>query len=88
MQSIDAFLHVRPFIEDGPHRGLAMFFNPTSETLKDIIEVPLYYTGLATSALISMEGGNHVQEMKLSRGYTIQVPIKLEAKSFTWMLIH
>ena len=87
MQSIDAFLHVRPFPgSHDPFRGLAMFFNPTSGTLHDNIEVSLYYTGLTTSALVSMEGRNP-KEMTLSRSYTIQIPVTLKAKTFTWMTI-
>ena len=31
VQSIDAYLHVRPKKDGGQHRGLAMIFNPTSE---------------------------------------------------------
>jgi hypothetical protein len=76
MQSIDIFLHVRPFLEDGAYRGLAMFFNPTSEVIKDTYDLPLYYTGLEDQALVTLEGVKSTSKMfKLSRDYNINVAI-------------
>ena len=72
MQSIDGFLHVRPFLEDGPFRGLAMFFNPTCEEIKDTIEIPLYYTGLTDTVLVTVQGNKaSTEKYTLSRKYTI-----------------
>ena len=76
MQSIDGFLHVRPFVEDSPYRGLAMFFNPTNHKIKELIEIPLYYTGLTTTAKVTLEGQKGTTEQfTLARDYTIEVPI-------------
>ena len=76
MQSIDGFLHVRPFVEDSPYRGLAMFFNPTSHKIKEVIEIPLYYTGLTTSAKVTLEGKKGTTtQFTLARDFTIEVPI-------------
>ena len=76
MQDIDGFMHVRPFIKDSPFRGLAMFFNPTSYLIKDMIEIPLYYTGLETEATVILQGNKDTaQKFQLQRDYTIEVPL-------------
>ena len=88
MQTIDAYLHVRSERDGGIYRGLAMIFNPTSETLKDELEVPLYYTGLNSKALVMLEGDKSTaQEFELSRNYKITISIVLKPKSYTWILI-
>ena len=71
MQSIDGFLHVKPF--DGHFRGLAMFFNPTTEIINDTIEIPLYYTGLTHDVLVTVQGNKSTtQKYTLSRQFTIE----------------
>ena len=88
MQSIDSYLHVRPKKDGGIYRGLAMIFNPTSETIKDDLEIPLYYTGLSTKAQVMFKGDKSTsQEFVLSRDYKITISINLQPKSFTWILI-
>ena len=88
MQSIDSYLHVRPKKDGGTYRGLAMIFNPTSETIKDDLEIPLYYTGLSTKAQVIFEGDKSTsQEFFLSRDYKIAISLNLQPKSFTWILI-
>ena len=53
-----------------------MFFNPTSDTIKELIEIPLYYTGLETKATVILQGKFiEAQEFKLRRDYAIEVPI-------------
>ena len=64
------------FVKESPFRGLAMFFNPTSDTIKELIEIPLYYTGLETKATVILQGKFiEAQEFKLRRDYAIEVPI-------------
>ena len=56
MQSIDVFLHVPDTLfYNGEVKGLAMFFNPTLETLTSYINIPLYYTGLEEKAVVIKE---------------------------------
>ena len=56
MQSIDVFLHVPDnLFYEGEIKGLAMFFNPTLETLRNYINLPLYYTGLEERAIVVYE---------------------------------
>ena len=77
MQGIDGFLHVRPFLEDSDYRGFAMFFNPTNEIIKEMAEIPLYYTGLQTKATVILEGDWATkEEYKLDRDYSIEVPLR------------
>ena len=51
MQSIDAYLHVRPVKDGGQYRGLAMIFNPTSEVSKIISKIYICISSLHLSAL-------------------------------------
>ena len=83
MQSIDAFMHVNPFLAE---KALAMVFNPTDTTLKQNLTLPLYYTGLEDEALVSEQEGQG-QRIKLSRDYSIEVEVALKARSLTWFLI-
>ena len=58
------------------------------QTLKDELEIPLYYTGLSTKAFVIFEGNrSNGQDFQLSRDYKITIPINLEPKSYTWILI-
>ena len=93
MQGLDGFLHVRPFLEDSDYRGFAMFFNPTNEIIKEMAEIPLYYTGLQTKATVILEGDWATkQEYKLDRDYSIEVPLRkfqfLYKKSSIILILH
>lgn len=88
MQSIDVFLHVRPFIQDSPYRGLALFFNPTNDVIKDKLELPLYYTGLTKTAWVILEGDKSTgREFSLDRRYHIEVGVTIKPNSYTWIVI-
>ncbi|MFV0482753.1 MAG: NPCBM/NEW2 domain-containing protein [Bacteroidales bacterium] len=79
----DGFMHVNPALKE---KGLAMFFNPTSEDMEREIELPLYYTGLSKTAIISEKGAN-TKEYELSRDYKVKVSIKIPANSYNWVLV-
>ena len=61
MQSWDGWLHVNPYAyggaeegaEEGAEVGVAMLFNPTMKAMQARVSVPLYYTGLDTTATVS-----------------------------------
>ena len=58
------------------------------QTLKDELEIPLYYTGLSNKALVIFEGNRSTaQDFQLSRDYKITISVKLGQKSYTWILI-
>lgn len=79
----DGWLHVNPLLKQ---KGLMMIFNPTKEIMTRTLHVPLYYTGLATSASVSIMGAPPVQ-YPLRRDHQIQMKVNLEPESFQWILI-
>jgi len=81
MQSIDCFMHVNPSLSV---KGLAMVFNPTGETKTMNLSIPLYYTGLDTLATIKEQDLGTGNIYTLHRDYTVEIPVKLAAKSLTW----
>jgi len=82
LQGIDAFLHVNPWLRE---KGLMMVFNPTHEHLSDILTVPLYYTGLTNSTLVSERGVVNTTYW-LDRHYDVFVPVDLAPLNITWFL--
>ncbi|CAF1288987.1 unnamed protein product [Didymodactylos carnosus] len=84
MQSVDSFMHVNPYLND--IKGLAMVFNPTSESINTILTLPLYYTGLIDVAHVS-EQENEWKTYTLARNYDIYIPVSLQPLGITWFLI-
>ncbi|MFA6240497.1 MAG: hypothetical protein WC655_06190, partial [Candidatus Hydrogenedentales bacterium] len=80
---LDCMLHVNAAL---PERGLAMVFNPTDEAIKETIELPLYYSGLTTTAKIREQDGK-VEEYTLDRSYRAKVKVKVPAKGITWLVV-
>ena len=57
-------------------KGLAFFFNPTGENLEQVIEVPLYYTGLTSTATVIFEDDQATKgTYTLRRDYAIEISI-------------
>ena len=57
-RDLDGILHVNPQL---PERGLAVFYNPTSETIAREFDLPLHYTGLTSEAHIrEADGGERI----------------------------
>jgi len=81
-QGIDAFLHVNPWLRE---KGLMMVFNPTAQKLSDVLAVPLYYTGLTNTTLVSQEGRAAVT-YTLDRLYNVHIPVELGPLNITWFL--
>ena len=83
MQSIDSFMHVNPFLAE---KALAMVFNPTTRRIAQTLRLPLYYTGLSSTATVSEQGANS-SVYQLARDYSIDVPVDLPANTLTWFLV-
>lgn len=66
-RDIDCILHVNPQL---PQKGLAMVYNPLNQSLKRVLKLPLYYTGLYDVAMISEQEGQP-RPYKLDRKYFI-----------------
>ncbi|ELU18638.1 hypothetical protein CAPTEDRAFT_226414 [Capitella teleta] len=83
MQGIDCFMHVNPRLQE---KALAMVFNPTDMVQQTNLTLPLYYSGLHSTALISQEGAPPVA-MALDRKYNVEISISLKPLQITWFLI-
>lgn len=79
---IDVILHVNPFIEN---KGLMMVYNPTSSSISRNLTVPLYYTGLTSTADISQEGQSG-KTYSLNRDYTVTISLLMHSQTITWFV--
>ena len=79
----DGWMHVNPKL---PLKTLAMFFNPTKQTITRKIKLPLYYTGLTQTAMVSVQNGRPFLA-KLNRNYEIELTITIAPENYTWYLI-
>ena len=82
-RSIDCVLHVNAQISP---RGLAMLYNPTRTVQRMTLKLPLYYTGLSEVAIIR-ENEEEPEPYKIDRNYNVEIPIKMEAKSVSYLVI-
>ena len=82
-RSIDCVLHVNPQISPC---GLAMLYNPTPTAQQITLKLPLYYTGLSEIAKIREKEGEPKQ-YEIDRNYTVEIPIKMGAKSVSYLVI-
>lgn len=79
----DGILHVNPQLKI---KGMVMLYNPTGTAIKRHIELPLYYTGLTTTASVS-EQGRSPKIYHLDRRYNISLDCVIPANGYTWFTI-
>jgi len=79
----DGWMHVSPTLKD---RAFVLLFNPTSEVLKRIIRLPLYYTGLKDAALVRLKDK---QELMVRPGHdrSIELTVNIPPGGYTWYVI-
>ena len=82
-RSIDCMLHANAQISPC---GLAMLYNSTHTVQRITLKLPLYYTGLSEIAMIREEEGEPERYI-IDRNYNVEIPIKMEAKSVSYLLI-
>ena len=82
-RSIDCVLHANAQISPC---GLAMLYNPTRTVQRTTLKLPLYYTGLSGIAKIR-EKEREPKRYKIDRNYNVEIPIKMEAKSVSYLVI-
>jgi hypothetical protein len=82
-RDLDYILHVNPELKE---KGLLMIYNPCATEIQKEIQLPLYYTGLKTTAIVSERDQPSVQ-YNLARDYTIQLPVKIPANRYSWFVI-
>ena len=80
----DGILHVDPNL---PEKGLLMLYNPLKVPIKRSIQVPLYYTGLETTAVFKEKGGK-AQKLKLNRSYEATLDVEIPAEGYTWYVVN
>jgi pimeloyl-ACP methyl ester carboxylesterase len=79
----DGILHVDPL---GEERGFAMLYNPLDHAIERTIGLPLYYTGLGNSAMVSVED-EPAQSYTPDRSWNIRIKITIPAAGYTWLTI-
>ena len=79
----DGYVHVNPDLEE---KGLAVFFNPLDSEIKRTVKIPLYYTGLENSAVLSLFD-NAPKTYDLTRDYCIEAEITIPANDFVWFTV-
>jgi len=83
-RDLDCLLHVNPRLEE---KGLVLFFNPLAETLTRTVRLPLYYTGLSDTAWLREQDQGAAKRYRLSRDYSLEVPVTLPPRGVTWFVI-
>jgi hypothetical protein len=76
-------MHVNPLLKE---KGFLLVYNPLKEKITRTINVPLYYTGLSSVAIVS-EKGKAKKQYTLDRNYTIELNFAIDPESYTWFVI-
>lgn len=63
-----------------------MICNPLDQPVQREVKLPLYHTGLTTTARIREQDGKP-RKYKLDRQYNTTVPVTISARGCTWLLI-
>lgn len=81
-RDIDWMLHVDPASQ---RCGMLVVFNPKTEPVQRSLRVPLYYTGLTQSAIVTDHAGSK-SDLRLERDYSVQLDIDVPAEGMSWYL--
>lgn len=79
----DGILHVNPKLKQ---KGFMILYNPLKEKITRTIKVPLYYTGLTNTAIVSKKEGV-ANKYKLNSNDEIELTCTIGPESYTWFLI-
>ncbi|WP_220494742.1 alpha-galactosidase [Lacibacter sediminis] len=79
----DGILHVSPQLKQ---KGLMMLYNPTNTSITRTIKIPLYYTGLSSTAKIR-EKESIFKPYSLGRDYSVELTVTIPANDYTWFVI-
>ena len=82
-RDIDYMMHVNPKLKE---KGFLLVFNPTDQTIRKRITVPLYYTGLKDAASIREQEGTP-KSYSLSRDYNIEIEVEVKPNWYNWYVI-
>lgn len=79
----DGIMHVNPQLKT---KGFIMLYNPLKEKISRTIQLPLYYTGLTGTVMISEQGTN-AKSFKADRDYNVALRFTIEPESYTWFVV-
>jgi hypothetical protein len=82
-RNIDCMMHVNPFIKE---KALAMVFNPSDQAVKQMVKLPLHYTGLSDTASIRV-GDGAARVVKLDRQFNVEVEVEMKGRGITWVVV-
>lgn len=82
-RDIDYLVHVNPRLKT---RALVMVHNPLAVAVERELSLPLYYTGLKDTVLVSLEDARP-RKSKLDRQDRLLVRVKVPAQSRTWLTV-
>lgn len=79
----DGCMHVNPQLKT---KAFVILFNPLKEKISRTINIPLYYSGLISKAMISCEG-SAAKSYTLNRNYEATVSFTINPESYTWFVV-
>ena len=79
----DGFLHVNPNLKQ---KGFLMVFNPTDKAITRKLKIPMYYTGLASKAVVKEKDGVS-KVSQLNRNYEIELTVTIPANGNNWFVV-
>jgi hypothetical protein len=82
-RDIDYMMHVNPELKE---KGFLLVFNPTDQTIRKTIKVPLYYTGLNEKARIREQEGK-AKSYSLNRAYEVELEVEVAPNWYNWYVI-
>jgi hypothetical protein len=82
-RDIDYLIHVNPAL-DTP--GMAVIYNPLSESVTRTLQLPLYYTGLSGEVQIQQEEASP-QKIALDGQGRAVVDVSIPARGMTWLIV-
>ena len=83
-QSWDGILHANPMGKR--EKGMIVLYNSTDKPVNEIVEIPIYFTGLHNEVAITEKEGKP-RKVKVSRDYSISVQIAIPANGTTWFTL-
>ena len=87
-RDLDCMMHANAKLEE---KGLAFIWNPTHKSITRNYKLPLYYTGIEDTALISQNTSfktdGEFKSYKLDRKYKVTIPVTVPANGYVWFLI-
>ncbi|MFN7733883.1 MAG: hypothetical protein ACK5OB_18440 [Pirellula sp.] len=81
-QSLDWMLHVGPGLRE---KGLLAIFNPSPEPQTEVLDIPMYYTGLV-GAISVIDARGARTETSLDYRKHLQLPVTVPGESFVYFI--